>query len=130
MSINEIDWESLSEDESLDKLTEIIESKPAQLTTDNMDELERAWKARMRARRMALVMLTMPFTELRDKVQEDKEFATAVAATLACTQNEIDFCRGVAESLETAQVWMNVSLCYRDDMQEILEAGKSQVEAA
>lgn len=127
---DEVDWESLSEEESLDKLTGIIENKPAQLTTNNMDELEQAWVNRRRARRMALVMLTMPFAELRDNVQEDKEFATAVASALACTQNEIDFCHGVAEALETAKVWMNMSLCYRDDCQEILEAGKASVEAA
>lgn len=112
----------------LDQLLESMEQLPAQLTTTDMDNLERRWRESMRARRMALVMLTQSFQEFQQNVETDREFAVAVAATFACVEDQIEFCRGVAKTLETSKIWMMMALVGREDMEEVLEAGKAAVD--
>ena len=122
------DETKIDTDEDLDELFESLEMLPAQLTLAQMNLLEQRWKDNMLARRMALTILTKPFSEFRQLVETDRDFAEAVASTYTCVDGVIEYCRGVAGTLEASRVWMMVALAGREDMEEVIEAGKAAVD--
>ncbi|MBI5785187.1 MAG: hypothetical protein HZA64_07005 [Rhodocyclales bacterium] len=113
------DWDSLSPDEFSDELFAAMQSKGPFLTPDDMDKIERLWEEERRTRRCALVLLTMPFAELRDSVEQDRDFAGAVAEVFRCTK-DLAYYKGMVELLQQANLWAMTAIACREDMAELL----------
>ena len=122
------DLDSMDTAEFADHLLSELEQKPAQLTMVEMGALENWWSKSVRTRRIALVMLTGPWSFIGDKVAEDREFAETVAAAYRCNKDLIKSAKGLAGFLECADLWMTVALCSREDMPEVLAAGEKATE--
>lgn len=111
-------------DEFAETLFAKLEGEQPKLSCDDMDKLEQWWRDDMRNRRCALVMLTMPFADFRQKVEGDRDFAKAVADTLSHVQGAIDGCQAAVDFLGCSQAWMMAALACREDMSEILAEQK------
>ncbi|MEN8207057.1 MAG: hypothetical protein ABFS24_13750 [Pseudomonadota bacterium] len=76
-----------------------------------------------------MIMLAEPWSDLRQKVEDDRGFAEAVAETLECVDGAIDLCKDVLECLAASQRWMGVALACREYMKELLESAKQEVQS-
>ncbi len=113
------DWDALSPDDFADKLIADLDSKGPLLTCDDMDKLERLWEEERRGRRCALVLMTKPFSWVREQVETDRDFAAAVAACYSYTR-ENELYKGTAALIEQANLWAMIALAGREDMNELL----------
>lgn len=103
----------------IDKILATMNAKGPMLSCEDMDKIEARWEEERRARRCSLVLMTKPFSWLKQQVKDDRDFALAVADVFRCT-NENQFYKGVNELMEQAHLWAMIALCEREDMQEIL----------
>ena len=78
--------------EFADHIFQELGQKPAQLTPEDMDDLERWWLKTTRSRRCSLVMSTKPWSWLAGQVRDDRDFAGTVAATQLCCKDVIEAC--------------------------------------
>jgi hypothetical protein len=111
--------DAMHPDEFADTLFATMEKAEAALTYEDMDQIEAMWNQQRRERRYSLVMLTMPWADLNQKVAEDRDFALAVAEVMQYA-NETKFYSGVADLIERAGTWAMVALAGREDGKELL----------
>lgn len=108
-------------DKFAENLIAEVETRPAQITCDDMDRLEDWWRNSTRERRAALLMLTQPFVHIQKETMNDEQFAEAIAQTLECVSDVIGGLQDLLEYLEVSKVWMMVALAGREDMRGIRE---------
>ena len=114
----------MSDCDDIDALVESLRKQGPLLSCDDMDAIEAMWERQRTNRRAALVLLTLPWAELNQKVSEDRAFAVAVAAVLQIL-GETALYRELTKLLDAAEGWCLVALAGREDMREVLhEAGR------
>jgi hypothetical protein len=134
MAVNECIEKAASDemsDQEVDELLAQIDAREPMLSCDDMDKIEKQWVERRAARRCALVLMTKPFSWLREQVENDRDFALAVADVFICTKN-IDYYKGMAELMEQAKLWSMMALVCREDMSDLIaevETGNLKVDA-
>lgn len=102
-------------------LLEKYEQLPAQYSLETYKELEAKFEKTRIARRIALLTLTKPFSELRDDVVADRELAIAIADIYNGLESTIETMLGMVEIMETSRNWQMMALVHRADMKSILE---------
>jgi hypothetical protein len=109
------------------RMLEKIRRSPAALTENDVFEID----ANIRAdrdgatRRMALLILAQPGAKLLEGVANERQLAAAVADTRRCLADYLGRLASLTDLLNSADAWMMMALCQREDMQEIIdEAGK------
>jgi hypothetical protein len=102
-------------------LLEKYEQLPAQYSLETYKELEAKFEKTRIARRMALLTLTKPFSELRDDVVADRELAIAIADIYNGLESTIETMRGIVEIMETSRNWQMMALVCREDMKSVFE---------
>lgn len=118
-------------DQECDALLAQMDAREPMLSCDDMDKIEKQWVERRAARRCALVLMTKPFSWLREQVENDRDFALAVADVLSCTKN-IDYYKGMVDLMEQARLWSMMALACREDMSDLIteaETGNLKVNA-
>lgn len=114
-----VDMDTLSLDACIAQTLAHMDTKLPALTSAQMDDIERRWNEQQALRRYALLLLTKPFSWLREQVEEDRSFALAVANAYRHTQ-ETAFYQNVLDLMKEANHWMMMALCARCDMSELL----------
>ena len=120
---------AMPSDKFADKFLAEMDAKPAQISLDDMNAVEKRWVDELTNRRCALVMLTKPFHWLRDTTQNDDEFAKAVAA-ISVMEGKIEYYKTVASLLEAAQWWAKIALLGREDGDKLVSDAKAELETA
>jgi len=119
------EWEQMSSEEFADALYAKLETEEAALTTEEMDLVEQFWRNDIRNRRCALVFLTKPFSEIREQIENNRDFAVSAAAILDCIVP--DKYQAIADLLSDAKRRLLVVTACREDMKEILEEAKEGI---
>lgn len=70
-------------------------------------------------RRAALRFLEMPFREMVDAFENDRDTAVAFADLARTVPEAIERYKGLAKLLETAQIRIEMALCVREDLPAI-----------
>ncbi|MGB0218807.1 MAG: hypothetical protein ACPGJF_05690 [Sinimarinibacterium flocculans] len=100
-------------------------SQPAHFSQEEMREMERHAQEAERAhgvtRRCALASLTRSAQQLIDGIKDDRETAEATAAVSSAIGNMLQHLGAVCDVLTTARTRLDMALCIREDMQEIVE---------
>jgi len=113
----------------LDALYEKFLQQPAQLTLQQMNNIERSIStADAEWRRLALASLTKSGSELKQRFGASREAAELAAELLAVAEDMGKRLHDIAAMLETASTRLMLSLCERPDMHELIAAAKAQVE--
>ncbi len=118
------EWEQMSSEEFADSLIAKLETEEASLTAEEMDIIEQFWRNDIANRRATLIMLTKPFSEIREQIENDRSFAVAAAAVFDCI--EPDKYQAIADLLSDAQRRLMGALACREDMQEIMKEAKEE----
>lgn len=115
----------------LDALYASFLQQPAQLTTEQMNALERRLcSADAEWRKLALASLTKSGAELKQRFAGSREAARLAAELLTVADDMGKRLHELAEMLETASTRLMLSLCERPDMQELIASAKAQMERA
>ncbi|MBR8379014.1 hypothetical protein KDW20_24915 [Burkholderia cenocepacia] len=112
---------SMGKNKFADRLFEQIEAAPALISKDDVQSIENVI-ARDAFRRAALLFATSSGAELCRQVEGDREFACAVAHVQHELGNVVKRYRELADLLDVVNTRLLLSLCSREDMQEILDA--------
>ena len=121
---------SMPPDEFADYLFKKLESEQPQVPSDFSDSVDRRFQTNA-ARRVGLIFLSKPWKEIADGVTEDRALAVAFAKVSMHLDESITLYKGLVELLGTAKLRMQLALCARKDMDEVLaEAKQSLTEAA
>jgi hypothetical protein len=100
-------------------------SQPAHFSTDEMQEMKRHAQEVERdfgvTRRRALATLTKSSAELIDGIKDDRAAAEAVAYVSRAIRVAAQHLGAVCEVLTTARERLDMALCIREDMREIME---------
>jgi len=91
-------------------------------TSEHISPLRQRMVDDMRVSRMTLVMATMPFKELLEKIENNREFAVAAGATFKAI--DPNMYQAIADSVFDARRRVMAALANRVDMEEILEESK------
>lgn len=102
-----------------------VETEGALMSFGDMDAMERYWERDRRQRRAALLFTTKPWAELDKSIQEDREFALAVANVFDCLN--IEAYKSIYAILNEARRRILVSLCSREDAQELLKEARLEI---
>jgi hypothetical protein len=78
-------------------------------------------------RRMALMYLSKTFKETAKMVREDRETAVNFAAMGEAIESSVEKFESLVELLTAAQTRIQLQLCQREDMQEVLAEGKTHL---
>lgn len=122
------DWESMNQDEFANNLLAKMEGEEAILTCEEMDIIEKFWDVDRRNRRCSLVMLTKPFSWLREQVENDDDFAQSVAAMNVCL--DASKYEQIANLLHDAQRRLMCAIACREDMSALLDKAKAETDPA
>ena len=123
-----VDGDAMSSDEFADAMIKEVISAPAQLTCEQMDQIEARWRHDMSARRCALIMLTKPGTDYLEMVESKRDFAEAVAEIMQFLPELIKFHEAMIELLQRVNTWSMVAIAGREDMQELLDTARADFE--
>ena len=99
-----------------------IETAGAVMTMEEMQQFERLLQENGVARRAHLAVLTKPWAEINESIVNNREGAEAIANVLECL--DVEFYQDLAKFVQEAKRRMLLSLCGREDMEEILEQAK------
>jgi hypothetical protein len=116
--------EALPPDDFADAFFSRLESRGAQITRDEMKEVEEVLQRQRTARQCALALLSEPWSQLNKRVGEDRGFAVVVAEVMQYA-NEVELYSGLAGLMKTAGVWCMAALAGREDMAEIIKEAKA-----
>jgi|GEM_PF-2843832 hypothetical protein len=112
-------------------LWEQFESQPAQFTCEMAEGMEkRAKEAELPhgiTRRIALASLTRSASDLIGAIKDDRDAAEALAESSQAISDMVKHLGAVCEVLTTARTRIEMALCVRDDMHEIM--GKLEQES-
>jgi hypothetical protein len=113
----------------LDALYARFLEQPAQLTTAQMNALERRLcRADAEWRKLALASLTKSGAELKERFAGSREAAQLAAELLTVADDMGKRLHEIAAMLETASTRLMLSLCERPDMQELIASARAQLE--
>lgn len=114
-------------DEDAEQILADAMKLPAELSCEEMDELERWWELERPNRRCALIYLTRPFKWVRKKTESSREFAVTLASIGELLNEQLANYKRLVEMLERAQARMILALACRRDMEAVLEDGKKSI---
>ncbi|WP_126286629.1 hypothetical protein [Burkholderia stagnalis] len=103
-----------------DRIFEQIEAAPALISKDDVQSIENVI-ARDSFRRAALLFATSSGAELCRKIENDREFARAVAHVHEELGSVVERYRELASLIHTVDARLMIALCGREDMQEIIQ---------
>jgi hypothetical protein len=113
----------------LDALYASFLQQPAQLTTEQMNGLERRLcTVDAEWRKLAFASLTKSGAELKERFAASREAAQLAAELLTVADHMGKRLHEIAGMLETASTRLMLSLCERPDMQELIAAARAQLE--
>lgn len=118
------DWNAMDDKTYEANLEKLIDTAPALLSFEEMDQIEKWWCEGIRRRRCSLVLLTMPAKELTEKVHSDRDFAIAVADVLDGIKDVVNVSEELTQLFRAVEARTILALSVREDMQEIVEAAK------
>lgn len=114
-----LDWEKKSEDDFVKNLYAKLEADGPVFTLEELGRFENRLYKNRATRRVALAMLTKSFSEIKEEVEINREFAIATADIFNCTDPELY--QATHDLLETARIRMAGMLACREDMEEIIK---------
>ena len=116
-----------------EKLYEEFRKQPAQLTVEQMGEIEKRLREDASGpegacpyRRAALASLTSSMQRLMDSVIDDVEGAQVLANVAVCAKLYADRLNSLVEMLKVASARIEVALCVREDATTILEMARAE----
>ncbi|MEW8548577.1 MAG: hypothetical protein AB2693_34175 [Candidatus Thiodiazotropha sp.] len=93
-------------------------------TIDDLGRFEDRLHKNAATRRAALAVLTKPFSEIQEMIENNRDFAVATADILTCTDPELY--QATHDLLENARTRMVLLLACREDMEEIIEEAERE----
>jgi hypothetical protein len=112
-----------------EKLWRQFQKSPATLTSEQVDEIEHHFHKPIEGqrRRAALAILVQSGERLIEIMNSDRETALAFAVAAVGAKQEVDWMRGLADLLETANMRLRFAICEREDMSEILIEAEAEL---
>lgn len=117
--MTELDWKKMSGDEFAKNLFAKLEAEGPVLTLDELETFEDRIHKNQTTRRVALVVLTKSFSEIKEMIESDRDFAVATADAFNCTDPGLY--QAAHDLLENARIRMAGLLACRDDMEQVFE---------
>jgi len=116
-AINALDHDAFAE-----KLLSDFDAQPAQITNEQLDEIEAnflglSWR---RSRRAALGTLAMSGMQLTKVITDDRKGAFALAVARLSIEEYASHLRALADMMECAGTRIGIALCSREDMEALL----------
>jgi hypothetical protein len=112
-----------------EKLLSDFDAQPAQITKEQVAEIEKTFTAvdPARARRTALASLALSGMELTKKAVGDRDDALTLAQARVLIERYASSLREFAGIIESAGVRIGIALCSRDDMQELVVEAEAKI---
>lgn len=126
----EPDWESMAPAEFGDAMMEQLEHSGPILSYEDVDAIERRWEDERQLRRSVFLMLTLPGSELREKVANDRAFAVSVARALPCVTEGNLYYKGIVDLMGAASARILVALSSREDMAAVMQEADAEALSA
>ncbi|MCG7863861.1 MAG: hypothetical protein JAZ18_15865 [Candidatus Thiodiazotropha endolucinida] len=117
--MTELDWDQMSDEDFAKTLFDKLEAEGPVFTLEELGIFENRLQTNAATRRLALVVLTKPFSEIQEQIENDREFAVATADIYNCTDPGLY--QATHDLLETARLRMAGLLACRDDMEQVFE---------
>ncbi|MEW8086174.1 MAG: hypothetical protein AB2823_11450 [Candidatus Thiodiazotropha endolucinida] len=114
-----IDWDQMSDEDFAKNLFDKLEAEGPVFTLEELGIFEGRLHKNAATRRLALVVLTKPFSEIQEKIESDRDFAIATADIYNCTDPGLY--QATHDLLENARLRMAGLLACRVDMEEIFK---------
>ncbi|MFC1347716.1 MAG: hypothetical protein G8D81_20480 [gamma proteobacterium symbiont of Clathrolucina costata] len=114
-----IECDQMSDEDFANSLFDKLEAEGPVFTLEELGRFENRLQKNAATRRMALVVLTKPFSEIQEQIENDREFAVATADIYQCTDPELY--QATHDLLENARLRIAGLLACRDDMEEIFK---------
>lgn len=120
----QIEAGTFDDDIFADRLVEQLRAAPPLLEMQQMYAIEDNIRADQ-MRRVVLAVASMPGDELLQKTENDREFAVLQGGIFSEMDSVIERYKGLVSLLETVQARLVISLSMREDMESVIEEGKT-----
>jgi len=109
------------DDDFARSMLEDLMQTPSQYDRATYEKIEERFEGTRVSRRVALLILTQPFNQLRDRVVANRRLAEAMVEMSYAVDSTLDMMRDIVEILETSRTWQMMALACRDDMMSLFE---------
>jgi hypothetical protein len=112
----------------LEKFALQFKEQPPQITPDQCEQMETKFVDNTMAilRRVALASLTRSGSELVEVVTAERDMAIQTERARNYISDYAKRLRSFADMMESASTRMGIALCYREDMQTLMEQVKAE----
>lgn len=118
-------------DREINRLFSQLENAGPLMSEEELETLDRDFRSvsNVRKRRASFYFLTLSGADLMQRIVSDGDCAVAAAAVAQFAKGYGEYLHGIANLVESARTRIEVALCNRADMPDILARARKNIDA-
>lgn len=115
---------TMDDDAFADRILEQLRAAPALIDKQKMYVIESGIQ-KDQMRRVVFGMASLSGSDLCKTIEDDREFAVLAAGVFAEMKSIKERYKGLLNIFEALEGWLVIALCSREDMESVMEEGKT-----